>query len=201
MKYTGITGIVLSVTLAGGVLAHSGATGVVKERMDGMMAMSKAIKAVTPVMRGKVDYDAARVRDFAATIKEHSGETMTKLFPEGSEEAPSVAKPRIWEDWSEFEALAVRLGTLAEGLDRAADNGLKAAGGASASMMGGDTMMGGQSMMGGDDMMGGGGMMGGSGPMTAELDPAQLAEMPADAVFRMVSQTCAACHTKFRAEK
>lgn len=95
----------------------------------------------------------------------------------------------------------MRLGTLAEGLDRAADNGLKAAGGASASMMGGDTMMGGQSMMGGDNMMGGGGMMGGSGPMTAELDPAQLAEMPADAVFRMVSQTCAACHTKFRAEK
>lgn len=194
MNYAAIAGIAVSVSLAGGVWAHSGAKGVVKERMDGMMAMSKAVKTITPLMRGKVDYDAARVRDFAAMLKTHSGEAMTRLFPEGTGAAPSVAKPAIWENWQTFEALADRLDILAEGLSLAADNGVSGGGGASASMMGGGAMMGGQTMMGGGTMMG-------TGAKMAEPGLEQLAEMPADAVFQQVGQTCAACHTKFRAEK
>lgn len=194
MKYTVFAGIAVSVALAGGVLAHSGATGVVKERMDGMMAMGEGVKSITPSMRGKVDYDAARVREFAALLKQHSGEAMTRLFPEGTEGAPSVAKSKIWENWKEFEALAVRLGTLAEGLSLAADNGLAGGGAALAGMMGGSAMMGDQPRMGSDTLMG-------SGPKMAEPGLEQLAAMPADAVFQMVSQTCAACHTKFRADK
>lgn len=199
MKYKTFAGIAVSVTIAGGAWAHSGATGVVKERMDGMMAMGEAVKSITPLMRGKTDYDAARVQEFAAVLKAHSGETMTRLFPEGTGGKPSVAKPAVWENWQTFVAMANRLDTLAEGLDRAADNGV--AGG----MMGSDTMMGsGAGMMGtgsgGQTMMGGETMMAARAGMS-EPDLDQLAKMPANAVFRMVGQACAACHTKFRAEK
>ena len=69
-------------------------------------------------------------------------------------------------------------------------------------MMGTDKgMMGtGQTMMGsGQGMMGTGqGMMGGTPGqmMTTEM----LAEMPVNAGFMAVTQTCSACHQKFRAE-
>ena len=49
-------------------------------------------------------------------------------------------------------------------------------------------------MMTGASMMGGGMMMGGV-PGREELS-----EMPADGVFMMLSQSCSACHTRFRSE-
>lgn len=202
MKITGFSAVIATASIAGAVWAHSGATGVVKERMDGMMAMGKSVKEITPMMRGKTDYDPERVRAFAEEVRRHSGEAMTKLFPEGSDGAPSEAKPNIWTDWDEFAALAAQLQTISEGLAIAAKNGLMHSGvGQTATMMGGQSMMGGGSMMGGQSMMGGGSMMGGS--VTSDirnLGPEEFSEMPADGVFMMVSQTCSACHTKFRAE-
>lgn len=202
MKITVFSAVIATVAIAGAVWAHSGATGVVKERMDGMMAMGKSIKAITPMMRGQTDYDPQRVRAFAEDVSRHSGEALTRLFPEGTTGAPSEAKPNIWTDWNEFEALAEQLHTLSEGLALAAENGLMHGGdGQTATMMGGQSMMGGGSMMGGQSMMGGGSMMGGS--VTSDirnLGPEEFSEMPADGVFMMVSQTCSACHTKFRAE-
>ncbi|MDN3720519.1 hypothetical protein ACFQEX_20140 [Roseibium salinum] len=61
-----------------------------------------------------------------------------------------------------------------------------------------DMMTGSGTMMGGG-MTGNGSMMMGNAP--AEMDVADLAQMPADAVFNMTVQTCSACHTKFRIEK
>ncbi len=197
MKTLIIAGIVTSVGVA--ALAHSGATGVVKERMDGMMAMGKAIKDITPMMRGKAGYDPEAVRAFSKEVRKHSGTAMTRLFPEGSGGEPSESKETIWTDWEGFEELAEQLHVLSEGLSEAADNGLKMAsadGGAtidSGAMMGGQTLMGGESMMGGQTMMG-------AGLMMNDMGIEELAEMPADGVFMMVSQTCAACHTKYREE-
>ncbi len=191
MKNLTIVGAVLAVGVAGAVFAHSGATGVVKERMDGMAAMGKAVKAITPIMRGQVDYDAEQVRAFSEEVRKHSGEAMTALFPEGSDGMPSEAKPAIWSEWEEFQALSEQLHTLSEGLSAAADNGLMTA--APSGNTG--SMMGSQSMMGSGNMMGGG-MMGEMRNMGLE----ELAEMPADGVFTMISQTCSACHTKYRAE-
>lgn len=186
MKYVGFTGLALGLSLgiavAGGVAAHSGAKGIVKNRMDGMMALGNSVKAITPMMRGKQAYDAEAVKGFAQDIRSHSGEAMTRLFPEGSSDAPSVAKPRIWTDWEEFEALALQLHVLSDGLEQAADNGLAGPGAAGATMMGGGAMM-------------------GAAPTGGLPNLDMLAEMPADAVFRMISQTCASCHTKFRTEK
>ena len=112
---------------------------------------------------------------------------MTKLFPTGSGGMPSEAKETVWQDWQEFSALAEQLHLYSEGLSLAADNGL---------MMSQDTQANTGSMMGGSSTM-----MGGTAPMMAStMALEELSEMSADGVFAMVSQTCSACHTKFRAE-
>lgn len=189
----------LSITAIAAALAHGGATGIVKERMDAMGAMSDVMKALTPMMRGEIEYDADAVRKGAAQIGDHAGATMTKLFPEGSGGEPSEARDEIWERWDEFQEVAERLELLASGLEQAAGNGLMMSAGsdsATSSMMGTDKS--GTAMMGGNGMMGSGMMMGAGDPMP----PAEaLAAMPADGVFNMVAQTCSSCHTKFRLEK
>ena len=179
-------------------LAHSGATGIVKERMDAMSEMSKTVKVLATMMRGEKAYDAKVVRAGAALIGKHSGDAMTGLFPKGSKHGASEAREEIWTNWQEFKNLSNRLEIFAAGLSDAADNGLMAD--VAKSRSGSSDMMG-QSMMGGTMM--GGTMMGGS--MMAEgghiPDPEMLASMPADGVFNMLTQTCSACHTKYRLEK
>ena len=167
--------------------AHGGATGIVRERMEAMEAMGEAVKTLTAMMSGETDYDAATVREQAATIRSHAGEAITGLFPEGSGGEPSEAKPGIWSDWDEFAALAAQLETYAEGLEAAAGNGL----------MHGDGTPGAGTMMGSGNGMMSGGMMGAVGTPDADA----LAAMPADGVFAMMTQTCSACHTKFRVDK
>jgi len=183
-------------TLGLAAFAHSGATGVMKERMDAMGEMGDAMKRLTPMMRGQTAYDPDVVRNAADTMIGHAGTQMTELFPEGSNGAPSEALDAVWEDWEEFAALAEALRTSAEGMKLAADNGLAGPG----DMPGGGMIGTGQTMMGGGQgMMGTGqGMMGGTPGqmMTTEM----LAEMPVNAGFMAVTQTCSACHQKFRAE-
>lgn len=198
MKLTNvITGAALASLLSAAALAHGGATGIVKERMDGMGVMKESMKVLTPMMQGKTEYDAEAVRREAAKIQAHAGDTLTKLFPEGSEGKPSEAKPEIWTDWNGFAGLAAQLETLSAGLAAAADNGLMMAETQHGSMMEGSTMMG-SSGMGSGSMMGSG--MGASGMTGGAHSAEELAQMPADGVFMMLSQVCSACHTRFRSE-
>lgn len=186
----------IAVSVAAAAWSHGGATGIVKERMDGMSAMSRIVKELTPMMRGKIEYDAAQVRASADAMIEHSGEQMTSLFPEGTGDKPSAALPAVWEDWEDFAALAEELKAFAEGLKVAASNGLAESGSASSanSMMGGGTT---NMMGGGTNNMMGGEMMGTSNRITTEM----FEEMPANMAFNAVAQTCSACHQKFRAEE
>lgn len=126
-------GMLTAITVAG-ALAHGGATGIVKQRMDAMVTIGKATKSLAEMMRGKTAYDASSVRDAAAKIKTHAGQAMTSLFPEGSDEKVSEAKPEIWTDWEEFQVLAERLAVLAEGLELAAQNGPADGGGGNSTM-------------------------------------------------------------------
>ena len=87
-------------------MAHNGATGIVKERMDGMSAMGKAVKALTPIMRGAVEYDADKVRSAADVMIKHAGEQMISLFPEGTGGMPSSALPAVWDNWEEFSKIS-----------------------------------------------------------------------------------------------
>ncbi|MCA0871411.1 cytochrome c [Seohaeicola saemankumensis] len=192
MKTTFLISALIAGSTAVAALAHGGATGIVKNRMDAMSNMGKVIKAVSPMMQGTAAYNADSVKRAAAFFAQHSGEAMTRMFPEGSGGKPSEARETIWSDWETFAGLAAQLGVAAQGLAVAADNGLM---GDAAGTMSSDSMMGGGStMMGSGSGMMGGGMMGGR--MTVE----QIGAMPADGAFAMVTQTCSACHTKFRLE-
>lgn len=170
---------------AGGTvaLAHTGATGVVKERMELMESIGDATKALSEIMKGSVTYDAAKVKTLAKTIEGHGGETMTALFPKDSLDHPSQALPAIWTDWDRFSEIADQLSAYAGALGKAADNPRAAA---STGMMQGGSMM----------TQGGGMMMGGGAPSADHL-----ASMPPDAAFMHVAQTCSACHQDFRKKK
>ncbi|WP_299202120.1 cytochrome c [uncultured Amphritea sp.] len=173
------------------VIAHGGATGVIKERMDLMEGMKDVVKEVSAIYKGEAEYNADTIRNAAETIKTHSGDAMTKLFPEGSVSGHSEAKPLIWEEWQRFKTLADRQVRLADGLYQAADNQES---GNAGHMMGGSGMMGSS-----DGMMGSGGMMGGNEHMMD--DPEQLAKMPSSAVFQMLTDNCSSCHERYRVEE
>lgn len=95
------TAIVVSVSFSS--LAHEGATGVVKERMDLMESMGKQLKEIG--QRIQTNRNLPSIRDHAQAISALS-EKITALFPPGSLDRPTDAKTAIWEKWPQFEAHA-----------------------------------------------------------------------------------------------
>jgi len=106
----------------GGVLAHGGATGVVKERMDMMSALGDSMKALKGLVMGAGEPDRAAIAREAAAIGGHA-ETMPAKFPEGSLLGPSEARPEIWTRWPEFETASGDLASAARGLEKTAASG------------------------------------------------------------------------------
>ena len=108
---------------AGMLSAHTGATGVVKQRMDLMSDIARQMKTIGGIARGKAAFDGASVSAAAARIADH-GKHMPMLFPKDSLQPPSEATARIWRDWEKFVAVAedmrVAAGNLA-GAGRAGD--------------------------------------------------------------------------------
>ena len=180
MRFGKLPILLMFVGAATAALAHGKATGIVKERMDGMVELQEAMKAIGPMMQGKTDFDANVVREQAARMKAHAGDSISEKFPEGSGGMPSEANAEIWQDWETFVDLAIRLEMLSTALEQGAENGLMKDS-SHGSMMNSETMQ---------DMM--------SGNMTEMMDTNQLAEMPVDGLFMMIGKTCSACHEKFR---
>ena len=80
-------------------LAHEGATGIIKERMDNFSAARNYMKA----MRGAVGAnDFAKIDEITNKMMPWA-ETMSSYFPEGSDKSPSEAAPTIWSDRAGFE--------------------------------------------------------------------------------------------------
>ena len=98
-------------------LAHNGATGIVGERMMAMSMLSEQIKTLVPAVESG-EVTQAQVDAAARMILMHSGESMTRLFPEGSIEAPSEALPSIWQRWDEFSTQASQLKAFATELQQ-----------------------------------------------------------------------------------
>jgi cytochrome c556 len=104
---------------AGYAFAHSGAQGIVKQRMDAMSDIGKAMKTIAQMIRGQSTFDSATAQKAAKDIG-HNAAQIPELFPEGSIEGPSEATPAIWENWEEFAAMAARMETAANDLAAAA---------------------------------------------------------------------------------
>ncbi len=106
-----------SVLLVTSALAHGGATGIVKERMEAMKSLGAAGKALAAMVKGETAFDADAAALHARTMADHGGEAMTTLFPKGSLDAPTEALPAIWEDPERFNDLALALETRATALE------------------------------------------------------------------------------------
>jgi cytochrome c556 len=84
-------------------VAHEHATGIVKERMDGMKVMAKSMKTIGQRIKagrdlGTIPADAKAMLPTASKIAE--------WFPADSNQHPSEAKPDIWKNWPDFETKA-----------------------------------------------------------------------------------------------
>ncbi|MEM9470913.1 MAG: cytochrome c [Pseudomonadota bacterium] len=96
-------------------LAHSGATGIVKKRMDVMEDVGAVMKELGAMVKGEASFDASTVSSRAGDLKAHAA-GMPGLFPEGSIHGPSEALPVIWEDFERFRRIASELESAAEAL-------------------------------------------------------------------------------------
>lgn len=209
LHWMGATALAAS-AVAAVAMAHTGATGVVLERMNGMTAMRDTVAELASMMQGAVPYDAVIVSEGASAIAGHAGETMLSLFPEGSLEGVTYAKPEIWSDWQEFAALSEELKTYADALTAAAVNGLEPALSPMDDMAGMDHS--GMAMTEPSveavsftvaELMGYGGKPEVVTAVRGKSDPAEqafkLTSLAADDLFNRISATCSSCHAQFRA--
>jgi len=84
------------------IFAHSGATGIVKERMDLMKRYDELVDRLFAIVHGELPYGEKFVAKAAREIKETAGEHLVKLCPEGSTHKPSEAAPAIWRNMDAF---------------------------------------------------------------------------------------------------
>lgn len=106
--------------------AHTGATGVVKERMDLMSALAEAMKTIKAGVTAKPEMQRDAIAGAAKRITEHAGR-LPRLFPKGSDGHPSEVRAEVWTSWQDFvkanEAMkteAARLAAVAPKADRRA---------------------------------------------------------------------------------
>ena len=74
---------------------HGEATGIVKQRMEAMERLEELMDRVFAMLHGELAYDAATMRRAAEEIRASAGREMTALFPEGSLDDPTEARPEI----------------------------------------------------------------------------------------------------------
>jgi cytochrome c556 len=120
--YLAGAGLTAAMIFSAAVWAHSGATGVVKERMDMMKELGDNMKALKSLVRNRTDFDAEKVAELAYGIQEVSNHVVNK-FPEGSNDSPSEALPAIWEDWDRFAGLIDQMNAEAARLGEVAGDG------------------------------------------------------------------------------
>ena len=92
----------IAISLSAGAMAHSGATGIIKERMDFFKRSKDNMKAINMHLRGG-DYRA--IVPLAEDIRDWASK-MPDYFPQGSDGKPSEAAPEIWADFDGFTQAA-----------------------------------------------------------------------------------------------
>jgi cytochrome c556 len=90
---------------------------VILERIDEMDQMATVMKAISNYINSKKDL--VEVKKQAASIRE-TAESLPALFPEGSGEGRTDAKPEIWSDRPGFEAKTTEFLLQAKKLEQVA---------------------------------------------------------------------------------
>jgi cytochrome c556 len=106
----------LAAAIVSVAVAHEGhehATGVVRERMELMTSMGQRLLATSKRLRANKDLDS--VTNDARAIHELTSK-ITALFPPGSTQFPTAAKPAVWQEWDDFTTKAKTLETETEKL-------------------------------------------------------------------------------------
>ena len=123
-----LAGLTLVLAVGGAAswgFAHSGAEGVVKERMDLMKRMADSMKVMGAMFKGETAFDPAVVAEKASFLAKHAP-MIPDMTPEGSNDHPSEALPVIWQAWDDYvadaDALAKEGGRLVEIADNSADH-------------------------------------------------------------------------------
>ena len=96
-------------------LAHEGATGVVKERMDLMKRQQKDMKLIGDMAKGKTPFDSVRAAEAARDVS-ITAKKIHEFFPEGSAGGHSDALETIWKEWDRFAGNAQDLESVASEL-------------------------------------------------------------------------------------
>lgn len=120
-----IVALVTAVAIIGTAHSHTGAKGIVKERMDLMQVLAKSVKAIKgAIVAPGAPTEAGRrtIAASAAIIEKHALRMLT-MFPKGSNAHPSEALPSIWADWPGFEKAARAMAVAAAKLKTTAVTG------------------------------------------------------------------------------
>ena len=121
LAVTGVT-ILLATSMSAALFAHSGASGIVKERMDAMKEIGKGMKSLGAMAKGQTKLSGSAIEAAAKTISEHSAK-IEELFPDTPKSRKghlTEAAPAIWEDNAGFLALAEQMAKNATDLSMAA---------------------------------------------------------------------------------
>ena len=105
--------------------AHGGATGIVKERMNAMEVMGKAMKSVGAMFKGQANYDPAAIQAAAGLIAQHA-QDIPMLFPDSHESRMGKATdalPVIWEQKGKFDGFATDMLRESKALSAIAQDG------------------------------------------------------------------------------
>ena len=93
-----IAAFALSLTSPPSALAHKGAMGIVKERMDKFEASEQATRRIKQALsRGDTAVVTAEAEILVSWTRE-----MESYFPENRNQSPSEAKDEIWLEWDKF---------------------------------------------------------------------------------------------------
>ena len=96
--------------------AHEGATGIVKERQQGMVAFKKAMKTWKLALEDPKGPTPETIDEISTQLSAHAGATLLRLYPKDGPTKHTDAAPAIWTEWAEFERLANALESRASAL-------------------------------------------------------------------------------------
>ncbi len=98
--------VILGAIALGATAIHA-ADDPIKARKDLMKAVGKSVGVSVKMIKGEMDYDAAKAKEAMMAINGGADKFLT-LFPEGSQEPASSksetsAKPEVWKNMDDFK--------------------------------------------------------------------------------------------------